>query len=67
MQEVQDKRLIVKMTEWFTVGDIISVITFQDDDPKGVPAKECYHACRFVDDKKLTVFDYPCQKLILRL
>ena len=41
------KRLIEKMTEWFTVGDIISVVTFQDGDPKGIPARACYHACGF--------------------
>lgn len=61
------KRLIEKMTEWFTAGAIISVVTFQDGDPKGIPARACYYACGFVDDEQLTVFDYPCQKLILRL
>ena len=33
------KRLIEKMTEWFTVGNIISVVTFQEGDPKGIPAR----------------------------
>ena len=61
------KRLIEKMTEWFTVGDIISVVTFQEGDPKGIPARACYHSCGFVDDEKLTVFDYPCQKMILKI
>lgn len=61
------KRLIQKMTEWFTAGTIIFVITFQDDDPKGISARACYHACGFVDDEKVKVFDYPCQKLILQL
>ena len=61
------KRLIEKMTEWFTVGDIISVVTFQDGDPKGIPARVCYHACGFADDEKLTVFEYPCQKMVLRI
>ena len=61
------KRLIKNMAEWFNAGDIISVVTFQDGDPKGIPARACYYACGFVDDEKLTVFDYPCQKLILRL
>ncbi len=61
------KRLIEKMTEWFTVGDIISVVTFQEGDPKGIPARACYHSFGFVDDEKLTVFDYPCQKMILRI
>ena len=61
------KRLIEKMTEWFTVGDIISVVTFQDGDPKGIPARACYHACGFADDEKLTVFEYPCQKMVFRI
>lgn len=61
------RRLIKNMSKWFTAGDIISVTTFQDSDPKGIPARACYHACGFVDDEKLTVFNYPCQKLVLRL
>ena len=61
------KRLIEKMTEWFTVGDIISVVTFQDGDPKGIPARACYHTCGVVDYEKLTVFDYLCQKMILKI
>ena len=61
------KRLIVKMVEWFTSGDIISVVTFREGDPKGISARACYHACGFVDDENLIVFDYPCQRLVLRL
>ena len=61
------KRLIEEMTAWFNVGDIISVVTFQEGDPKGIPARACYHACGFVDDEKLTVFDYPCQKMTLEI
>ena len=61
------KRLIEKMTEWFIVGDIISVVTFQEGDPKGIPARACYHSCGVIDDEKLTVFDYPCQKMILKI
>ena len=61
------KRLIMKMADWFTFGDIISVVTFREGDPKGIPARACYHACGFVDDEKLIVFDYPCQRLVLRL
>ena len=61
------KRLIVKMVEWFTSGDIISVVTFREGDPKGISARACYHACGFVDDENLRVFDYPCQRLVLRL
>lgn len=61
------KRLIEKMTGWFDSGDVISVITFREGDPKGIAARACYHACGFTDAEKMTVFDYPCQKLILQL
>lgn len=61
------RTLIEKMTEWFHDGETISVVTFQEEDSKGIAARACYHACGFVDDEKLTVFDYPCQKLILRI
>ncbi|MDC7288228.1 GNAT family N-acetyltransferase [Blautia schinkii] len=61
------KRLIEKMTGWFGSGDVISVITFQEGDPKGIAARACYHACGFADAEKVTVFDYPCQRLILQL
>ena len=61
------KRLIGKMTEWFTTGDTIFVVTFQEEDPKGTPARACYHSCGFVDAEKLTVFDYPCQKMLLQI
>lgn len=61
------KRLIAKMTEFFSRGDIVYVVTFREGDPKGIAARACYHACGFVDGEELTVFNYPCQKLILRL
>lgn len=61
------KRLIEEMMGWFTGGDIISVVTFREGDPKGIPARACYHACGFVDGEELTVFDYPCQRLLLQL
>lgn len=32
-----------------------------------IPARACYHSFGFVDDEKLTVFDYPCQKMILKI
>lgn len=61
------KKLIEKMSGWFTEGDCISVVTFQEGDPKGISARACYHACGFEDEEKLKVYDYPCQKMILRI
>ena len=26
-----------------------------------------YHSCGFVDDEELVVFDYPCQKMVLKV
>lgn len=61
------KKLISKMAESFPKGETLHVITFQEGDPKGAAARACYHACGFVDGETLTVFDYPCQKMILHL
>ncbi|MBC5709066.1 GNAT family N-acetyltransferase [Hungatella hominis] len=61
------KGLIRKMAECFETGDQVSVVTFQDGDPKGIAARACYHSCGFTDAEELVVFDYPCQKMILKL
>ena len=57
--------MIEKMKSNFRTGDQIQVVTFASGDPKGIPARKCYHKCGFKDDELLTVFDYPCQKMIL--
>lgn len=57
--------MIEKMKSDFKQGDQIHVVTFVSGDPKGVSARKCYHKCGFKDDELLTVFDYPCQKMIL--
>lgn len=59
------KKLIKKMILAFKPGDQIQVVTFTSEDKKGIAARNCYHACGFKDDELLTVFDYPCQKMIL--
>lgn len=59
------KTLIQKMLLAFKPGDQIQVVTFTSGDTKGIAARNCYHACGFKDDELLTVFDYPCQKMIL--
>lgn len=61
------KGLIQRMAECFTAGDQVSVVTFQAGDPKGIAARACYHSCGFTDAEELVVFDYPCQKMILKL
>ena len=61
------KRLIKRMAECFEDGEEVSVITFREGDQKGMAARYCYHSCGFVDDEELVVFDYPCQKMILKV
>lgn len=61
------KILIQKMMLAFQPGDQIQVVTFTAGDNKGIAARNCYHSCGFVDDELLTVFDYPCQKMILTI
>lgn len=61
------KQLVTKVAECFPAGEILSVITFQEGDPKGIPARRCYHACGFVDDEKLIIDEYPCQKMVLKV
>ena len=61
------KRLIKRMAECFEDGEVIHVITFREGDQKGIAARYCYHSCGFVDDEELVVFDYPCQKMILKV
>lgn len=61
------KRLIKRMAECFEDGEVIHVITFREGDQKGMAARYCYYSCGFVDDEELVVFDYPCQKMILKV
>ncbi len=61
------KRLIERMAECFEDGEVVHVITFREGDQKGMAARYCYHSCRFVDDEELVVFDYPCQRMVLKV
>lgn len=61
------KRLIKRMSECFEDGEAVHVITFREGDQKGMAARYCYHSCGFVDDEELVVFDYPCQKMVLKV
>lgn len=61
------KRLIKRMAECFEDGEVIHVITFREGDQKGIAARYCYHSCGFADDEELVVFDYPCQKMVLKV
>jgi ribosomal protein S18 acetylase RimI-like enzyme len=58
------KALIDEMKTCFRKGDAIHVITFRDGDAKGAAARACYHSCGFTDAEEVTVFDYPCQKMV---
>ena len=61
------KRLIKRMAECFEDGEVIHVVTFREGDQKGMAARCCYHSCGFVDDEELVVFDYPCQRMVLKV
>lgn len=57
------KRLIEKMISLFPAGTELKVITYQENDAQGVAARNFYQSIGFVCAEKLTVFDYPCQKM----
>ena len=61
------KRLIKRMAECFEDGEVVHVISFREGDQKGTAARYCYHSCGFVDDEELVVFDYPCQRMVLKV
>ena len=61
------KRLIERGISCFPRGEEISVITFREGDPEGTAARRCYLSCGFVDGEDLTVFDYPCRRMRLKV
>lgn len=61
------KSLIKEVIKCFRPGDMLQVVTFRNDDPKGKAAIACYHSCGFKNDALLEVYGYPCQKMILWL
>lgn len=61
------KRLMKRMAECFEDGEVVHVITFREGDQKGTAARCCYHSCGFVDEEEVVVFDYPCQRMVLKV
>ncbi len=61
------RALIERVKSCFRSGEELSVVTFRAGDERGLAARHCYHACGFKDGEKLTVFDYPCQKLTVTI
>lgn len=60
-------KLIERVKSCFRSGEELSVVTFQAGDERGIAARHCYHASGFKDGEKLTVFEYPCQKLTVTI
>lgn len=60
-------KLIERVKSCFRSGEELSVVTFQAGDERGITARHCYHASGFKDGEKLTVFEYPCQKLTVTI
>lgn len=61
------KSLIEEVKKCFRPGDMLHVVTFRGNNPKGKAAVTCYHSCGFTDGKQVEVYGYPCQKMILWL
>lgn len=60
-------KLMQEMMKHFKLGETVHVITFRENDPKGVAARACYHRFGFHDDEEIMVFDYPCQTLVYKI
>jgi len=58
------QKLIQKVFSLFEEGTQISVITYREGDPQGLAARKLYLSLGFECGELITVFDYPCQKLI---
>lgn len=52
------------MIAQFDKGTEIFVVTYRNDDLKGKSARSFYKKLGFTDGEYLTLFDYPCQKLL---
>ena len=59
------KGLINYVKKCFRPGDMLQVVTFRGNDPKGQAAVACYHSCGFIDAELVEVHGYPCQKMIM--
>jgi len=58
------KVLFQKMLEEFNMGSEISVVTYREGDKMGESARKLYFGLGFREAELLTVFDYPCQRLV---
>lgn len=61
------ERLVETAAAQFPVKTELSVVTYREGDPLGEAARMFYTVLGFVPREKVTVFDYPCQKLTLNL
>lgn len=59
-------RLVETMAACFSVEEEVSVTTFRTDDSMGNTTRQFYHKLGFRDQEKLTVFGYPCQRMVLQ-
>lgn len=57
------KKLIYHMFSLFPKDTNIKVITYREDDMKGIAARKLYEKIGFTKGKLITIFDYPCQEL----
>lgn len=60
------RSLFEKMLE-YTTGSEISVVTYRNGDKMGESARKLYFSLGFKEGELLTVFDYPCQRLIYKV
>ncbi|MDD3368507.1 MAG: GNAT family N-acetyltransferase [Lachnospiraceae bacterium] len=58
-------RLLETAIAQFPIGEEISVITFREEDPKGMDARRLYSKFGFETVELLTMFEYPCEKMQL--
>ena len=61
------RKLVETVAAQFPVGTVLSVVTYQGDDPLGRAARIIYEAMGFTPADNLTVFGYPCQRLCVIL
>ena len=59
------KMLIEKMISLFPLGTEICVTTYRKGDKLGIAARELYENMGFKGGELVTVFDYPCQRMVL--
>ena len=58
------QRLMKKMISLFPPGTQISVITYREGDNQGLAARRLYQNFGFTCGELLTVFEYPCQRML---